>query len=228
MTQAVVHDFPVQEFPRTDLPSVPPSPAGGSTELSELSPVIERLLVGVRQEVMFLVPNYSPSALEFSTQLAELVLRRGGRLRLVLQADVADVPEVAEYAAWLGTHKVVPRVLDHVPVRALTIDRSIGMVFDGPTHRMMYTRTAVRSLCRFAELLWDRANPVPEAVASLPTRRAERILRLLAEGLTDEAVARKIGVSVRTVRNDIASTMSDMAAHSRFQAGVHAAQLGLV
>jgi DNA-binding CsgD family transcriptional regulator len=195
---------------------------------TDLSAVIERLLVGVRQELMFLVPVYRPDALEFSDQLAELVLRRGGRLRLVLQADVAEIPAVADYAKWLGTKKVVPRVVDNVPVRALTIDRSIGMVFDGPTHRMMYTRSAVRSLCQFAELLWDRANPVPDAVASLPTPRVERILRLLAEGLTDDAVARKIGVSVRTVRNDIASTMTGMSAQSRFQAGVHAAQLGLV
>jgi len=200
----------------------------GPTEIVDLTEVIERLLVGVRQEVMFLVPAYVPTALEFSTQLAEVVLRRGGRLRLVLQSDVAEVPEVAEYTAWLGTRKVVPRVLDHVPVRALTIDRSIGMVFEGLTHRMMYTRSAVRSLCRVAEMLWDRASPVPESVANLPTRRAEKILRLLADGLTDEAVARKIGVSVRTVRNDIASSMSDMSAQSRFQAGVHAAQLGLI
>lgn len=206
------------------------APIHGSlpTDIVDLGTVIERLLVGVRQEVMFLVPTYVPTALEFSASLAEEVLRRGGRLRLVLQSDVAEVPEVTEYIAWLGTRKVVPRVLDNVPVRALTIDQSIGMVFEGSTHRMMYTRSAVRSLCRFAELLWDRANPAPQSVASLPTPRAELILRLLASGLTDEAVARKIGVSVRTVRNDIASSMSDMSAQSRFQAGVHAAQLGLV
>ncbi|HEX2133801.1 MAG TPA: LuxR C-terminal-related transcriptional regulator [Actinophytocola sp.] len=197
-------------------------------DIADLGAVIERLLVGVRQEVMFLVPYYARTALEFSTTLVTELLRRGGRLRLVLQTDVASVPEVVEYTAWLGTRNVVPRLLDHVPVRALTIDQSIGMVFEGPTHRMMYTPSAVRSLCRFTELLWDRATPTPESVASLPTPRVERILRLLAGGLTDEAVARKIGVSVRTVRNDIASSMSEMSAQSRFQAGVHAAQLGLV
>ena len=206
------------------------APVQGSlpADVVDLGAVVERLLVGVRQEVMFLVPDYVPTALEFSSALVAELLRRGGRLRLVLQADVANEPAVAEYTAWLGTRNVVPRVLDHVPVRALTIDQSIGMVFEGPTHRMMYTPSAVRSLCRFTELLWDRAIPAPESVASLPTPRAERILRLLADGLTDEAVARKIGVSVRTVRNDIASSMSEMSAQSRFQAGVHAAQLGLV
>jgi DNA-binding CsgD family transcriptional regulator len=206
------------------------APVHGSlpADIVDLGAVMERLLVGVRQEVMFLVPDYVPTALEFSAALVTEVLRRGGRVRLVLQADVAEVPVVTEYAAWLGMRNVVPRVLDHVPVRALTIDQSIGMVFEGPTHRMMYTPSAVRSLCRFTELLWDRAVPAPESVASLPTPRVERILRLLADGLTDEAVARKIGVSVRTVRNDIASSMSEMSAQSRFQAGVHAAQLGLV
>lgn len=198
------------------------------TDQMDLSAVTERLLVGTLREVTFLVPGYAPDTLEFSPHLAELVLRRGGRLRLLLQSDVARRPETAEYVAWLGTRKVVPRTLDHVPTRALVIDRSVGVVLDGPAHRLMCTHAAVRSLCEFADLLWERARPVPTALANLPTPRSEKILRLLAEGLTDEAVARKLGVSVRTVRNDVAATMSDMSAHSRFQAGVHAAQLGMV
>ncbi|WP_260192025.1 response regulator transcription factor [Actinophytocola gossypii] len=86
----------------------------------------------------------------------------------------------------------------------------------------------MRSLNEFTDLLWERATPVPSAVASLPTPRSETILRLLAESLTDEAVARKLGVSVRTVRKDVATTMSDMSAHSRFQAGVYPARLGML
>ena len=197
-------------------------------EQVDLTAVAERLLVGTRHEVTFLVPRYTPGALEFAPELAELVLRRGGRLRLVLQDDVADLPEVAEHAEWLGSRKIVPRTIDYVPTRALTIDRSIGVILEGPTRRLMCTRAAVRSLCTLADLLWERATPMAESLASQPTPRAQKILELLAEGLNDEAIARKLGVSIRTVRNDVAAAMSTMSAHSRLQAGVHAAQLGLV
>lgn len=210
------------------LQQISPAVDGVHTDLIDLTAVIERLLVGARKDVIFLVPEYSANALEFSTQLIKLMLRRGGRPRYVLQENLLEVPEVVDHLAWLGARKIAPRVLEHVPTRALAIDRTIGIVFDGPTHRLMYTPGAVRSLCQFAELLWERANPAPMMTGRASKPRAELILRLLAEGLTDEAVARKIGVSVRTVRNDIAMAMNSIDAQSRFQAGVHAAQLGLV
>lgn len=61
-----------------------------------------------------------------------------------------------------------------------------------------------------------------------PPARNHVVLRLLADGLTDDAIARRIGVSVRTVRNDVAGAMTRLQARSRFQAGVRAVQLGLI
>ncbi len=192
------------------------------------SAVIERLLVGVRNEVVFLVPEYSSNALEFSRALIRLVLRSGGSARYVLQEYLLDVPEVVEHVEWLAERQIVTRVAAHVSTRAVTIDRTVGIVFDGQTHQLMYGPSAVRSLCRFAELSWQRASPVSGIGSGGSKARTELILRLLADGMTDEAVARKIGVSVRTVRNDIAMTMGSIDAQSRFQAGVHAARFGLV
>ncbi|MER5888003.1 LuxR family transcriptional regulator [Streptomyces sp. NPDC001941] len=54
------------------------------------------------------------------------------------------------------------------------------------------------------------------------------ILELLATGLKDEVVARRIGMSARTFRRHMASLMEELHAISRFQAGVAAAQAGLV
>ncbi|WP_253862724.1 helix-turn-helix domain-containing protein [Prauserella halophila] len=190
--------------------------------------MIERLLVGVRNDVVFLVPEYSSNALEFSRSLIKLMLRSGGSVRYVLQDYLLDIPEVVEHVEWLAERKVVTRVATHVSTRAVTIDRTVGIVFDGPTHRLMYRPSAVRSLCRFAELSWQRASPVAGTGSGRSKARTELILRLLADGMTDEAVARKIGVSVRTVRNDIAVAMGSIDAQSRFQAGVHAARFGLV
>jgi DNA-binding NarL/FixJ family response regulator len=50
----------------------------------------------------------------------------------------------------------------------------------------------------------------------------------MAQGFTDEAVARKLGMSVRTCRRHIAALMGSLDAVSRFQAGVRAANTTLI
>lgn len=195
-------------------------------------PSIEHLLVGIRREVLLLVPAYTPEAFEFSSPVVEGVLRRGGQLRVVWSSDFADQAPVVAFARWLGSRGVVPRVVHHVPIRALIMDRQVGVVLDDKQSELVRTPTALQSLCQFADRLWERGRPVRSATAAESAgnglTRSEMVLQLLAAGLTDEAVARRIGVSVRTVRNDVASTMNVMDARSRFQAGVRAAQLGLV
>jgi hypothetical protein len=48
----------------------------------------------------------------------------------------------------------------------------------------------------------------------------------MAAGLTDEAAAKRLGVSLRTVRRQIQALMTRLQATSRFQAGHNAAQRG--
>jgi DNA-binding NarL/FixJ family response regulator len=54
------------------------------------------------------------------------------------------------------------------------------------------------------------------------------VLRLLAAGAKDDAIARKLAVSDRTVRRLIAMLMRELAAESRFQLGLRAVRAGLV
>ncbi|MGQ4515374.1 LuxR C-terminal-related transcriptional regulator [Streptomyces sp. DW26H14] len=54
------------------------------------------------------------------------------------------------------------------------------------------------------------------------------IMNLMAQGLKDEVVARRIGVGSRTCRRHISHIMDELGASSRFQAGVVAARAGLV
>ncbi|MEU8192520.1 helix-turn-helix transcriptional regulator [Microbispora amethystogenes] len=76
---------------------------------------------------------------------------------------------------------------------------------------------ALRAL--FGEL-WARAAPIS------PHSGARQVLRLAAQGLSDDAVARRLGVSVRTVRARFAEAMAELGAQSRFHAGVEAARRG--
>ena len=56
--------------------------------------------------------------------------------------------------------------------------------------------------------------------------RHQTLLRMLAAGMTDEAIARKLGVHVRTVRRRVSELTAALRADSRFQAGVNAARAG--
>ena len=60
------------------------------------------------------------------------------------------------------------------------------------------------------------------------TQQQQVILRYLAEGETDRMIARRTGVTPRTVTRRIAEIYQELQVESRFQAGVVAHRLGLV
>lgn len=63
-------------------------------------------------------------------------------------------------------------------------------------------------------------------VAQEPTVATRRLLRLMRTGATDPAIARELGVSLRTLYRRIARLQSLLGVRSRFQLGVLAAELG--
>ncbi|CAM5486695.1 hypothetical protein SGRIM128S_07476 [Streptomyces griseomycini] len=54
----------------------------------------------------------------------------------------------------------------------------------------------------------------------------KEILRLMSQGLTDDAVRKKLGVGLRTARRMIADLMERLDARSRFEAGANAVDRG--
>jgi DNA-binding NarL/FixJ family response regulator len=61
---------------------------------------------------------------------------------------------------------------------------------------------------------------------SAPAAEDAHLLALMAAGLKDEVVARRLGLSLRTVRRRIANLMDELGADTRFQAGLEAARRG--
>ena len=124
------------------------------------------------------------------------------------------------------------RTLSQVPQAAVVFDRSLAVMFsfDGPdgmpVARRVRDRNVVRFLLDMFGQLWDSATPFAaedtgyaEAIDDLQ----QSVARLMAQGLTDEVVARRLGMSVRTCRRHIAALLQNLDAVSRFQAGVMAA-----
>jgi DNA-binding NarL/FixJ family response regulator len=58
--------------------------------------------------------------------------------------------------------------------------------------------------------------------------QARQVLTLLAAGLKDEAIARRLGTTTRTVRRLVQEAMTALDARSRFNVGVEASRRGWI
>ncbi|WP_083750826.1 response regulator transcription factor [Kribbella sp. CA-253562] len=71
-------------------------------------------------------------------------------------------------------------------------------------------------VCEVYEL--GSRRQAPSAAKELTTRQVT-IGRLMATGAKDAAIARQLGLSLRTVRSEISALIAGLGARSRFQAG---------
>lgn len=125
------------------------------------------------------------------------------------------------------------RTVRAVPQAAVVFDRALAVVVDPgdgvrpPTARPVTDPAMVRCLIDMFDVLWESASPfVPDDTGyaeDIADDFQRSIAQLMSQGLTDEAVARRLGMSVRTCRRHIAALMRSLDSVSRFQAGVQLA-----
>ncbi|MEU1285233.1 LuxR C-terminal-related transcriptional regulator [Kitasatospora sp. NPDC005856] len=218
------------------------TPLGGRERLLGLDAIqdkLEELTTRLTTEVLAVMPGGAQSAasLAASRPLDEDALRRGVRLRTVYQDSIhdADAPETLDYARWMAGLGGEVRTAPVLPPRMLVFDRSTAVVpIDPANTRAGALCTSepgiVASLVALFEQTWETAVPIADdrdGVAPLTLTTGEReLLRLLSTGLTDDAAAKRLGISVRTVRRQMAALMERLDAASRFEAGLKTAQRG--
>jgi DNA-binding NarL/FixJ family response regulator len=78
-------------------------------------------------------------------------------------------------------------------------------------------------LSRLLDRLGDRSRPGSD----LTSREAE-VLRLLAQGLSNPAIASTLGIRMATVRNHVQSVIEKLHAHSKLEAVAAAIRLGVI
>ncbi|MCX5339487.1 helix-turn-helix transcriptional regulator [Streptomyces atratus] len=100
-------------------------------------------------------------------------------------------------------------------------------------HHIAVQRSALLDgLIGVFESYWQMAVPLPAGdepmgdVGAAPTDDARQLLTYLSGGLTDEFIARELGVSERTVARRIARLQEVLGAQTRFQLGVQASRRG--
>jgi len=79
-----------------------------------------------------------------------------------------------------------------------------------------------------AEGLVAARTAPPGALAEELTPRESEVLQLLADGLTNRAIAQELGISEHTVKFHVNAILGKLAAQSRTEAVVRASRLGLI
>lgn len=163
-------------------------------------------------------------------------LARGTDVRAIYGAEVLRNPMALEVVQKCIAHGERSRVFPGVPMNLMiSDDRFALMVVRVPTERIadgivVHPSDLLDTLTGIFEAFWRLAVPV--SASTTPSRvdkestETKRLLTNLAAGLTDQAIARDLDVSERTVRRRISQLQELLGAQTRFQLGVQASRHG--
>jgi len=169
----------------------------------------------------------------FDGELAQ----RGVKIRAIYQNSIKSDRRNVDYARWLVSLGGEVRCAPVIPLRLVLIDQDIAVVMHKqpnlPFEMFIIREPGILApLLTLFDISWEAAEPIElpnadvEEVDDGPSSQESALLQLLAGGSTDEAAAKKLGVSVRTVRRMMADLMERLGASSRFEAGHRATRRG--
>ena len=120
--------------------------------------------------------------------------------------------------------------LDEVELRAAVVSGASGIV---PGDAALATLVDVVARVRIGERVLPRIPVADEASAASGVDRALRpvelrVLELMADGLTNEAIAEELGIAARTVKTHVQNLIVRLAARDRTSTVARALRLGLI
>ncbi|MDQ3576117.1 MAG: helix-turn-helix transcriptional regulator [Actinomycetota bacterium] len=124
------------------------------------------------------------------------------------------------------------RVTSAIPAEVLIVDRRLAIIHvpEWSTGPVLHRHPAVvKTTVDLFERVWRSATPIDHfngTDSAELTPREQFLLSLLADGVTDDAAAKRLGVSVRTIRRIIAELKDRFGANNRFQLGIEATNRG--
>ena len=193
-----------------------------------------------QHELLSVAPGrLPPTRIDARTRVANVYsARRGIKTRALYQHIALRDRATRAYLNELASNGARIRFAPSLPGRSLVVDRTAALLplpTDDPSkHGLAIVRdpNVIAWVVATFEQLWSESVPLEDLInrqqqddTELDETRAA-ILRLMAEGEKDEAISRRLSISVRTCRRHIADYMAQVGASSRFQAGVIAARAG--
>ncbi|MCL3992236.1 LuxR C-terminal-related transcriptional regulator [Streptomyces lavenduligriseus] len=209
-------------------------------EMPRLAPVSEEpgreLVLSARREVwVALAPPPSLACLkDAEAQFADLT-SQGVALRALYPSTVLAVDGGAEHLERTAELGVECRMVDIQQVFTAVVDQEFVFMAAGlrpgeEGETVFRAPQDVALLRQSFEQTWRSARRVHPGSRARQRLTAEQLtmLRLMSSGVKDEKIARLLGVSSRTLSRLMAGAMEELEARSRFEAGVRAAELGLL
>ena len=227
--QELAADFP--EASRTQPEDLVEVVVGGravATRFAQLGRQIEKEMLVLDR------PPYAQEPAEENEAETE-ALQRDVSVRGIYAPEAFEVPGAYEQAVRAVEAGEQARVHADVPMKLVVIDEAVAMLpmtSSGGVDSalVVHAPMVVTALVQLFELLWRQASPLPDwgdppgAVEEGPDLA---LLALLATGMKDEAIARELGISARTLGRRMAQLLEDLGVRTRFQAGVQAGRRGL-
>jgi DNA-binding CsgD family transcriptional regulator len=158
------------------------------------------------------------------------------RCRAIYETKCAEHPigvKTIEAAVRAGEQA---RLLPRVGMKMKLADEAMALLPLTPTGMsgalLVRSPVIVGALREYFELLWERAVPFGAASTDAPssplTETQQAALSLLGQGLPDEVIARRMKLSVNTVRRHITAIREALGVDTRFAAGAAAVRRGWI
>ncbi|WP_405898593.1 LuxR C-terminal-related transcriptional regulator [Streptomyces sp. NBC_00727] len=192
----------------------------------------------VRKEILTLQPGSTRPLHKLQIALAGTLptADRGVRVRHIYQHSARYGPDLKAYVAQLPSDLLQVRTMEQAIGRLMIFDRDVAYLpADVESTAALEIRhpAVVRYLAQLYETLWAGATPFAQPLRSAAphtsvTAVQQSIARLLIEGNTDQNIAEKLGISIRTCRAHIAKLMATFGATTRTHLGALLIRSGVV
>ncbi|MGW7413559.1 helix-turn-helix transcriptional regulator [Streptomyces sp. NPDC054863] len=205
--------------------------------LSEVRAALNRASEQCVEDMITVQPGgtRTPEVLQDALARDSELLARGVRMRTLYHHTARFNGPSQAYVATVSALGGQYRTAHQLCGRMVIFDRRTAFL---PDHRGTLGAVVVREpsivhfLCELFEQAWSQAKPFSDAandgLEAVAKDLDRTLLQLLATGLKDETIARRLGMSLRTTRKHIADIMQTLGAESRFQAGAAVAIAGLL
>ncbi|WP_322919143.1 LuxR C-terminal-related transcriptional regulator [Nocardioides renjunii] len=170
---------------------------------------------------------------------------RGVAIRVVLDTAVLAEPGAVEEAEDSLRNGLQVRVVDVLPIKLVIADAELALVplglGGGPGAVLLQRSGLLAALDALFESTWRHAYPLvlpdhaddpdgaplgPDRPEAGPTALDRQVLSLMLAGVSDQAVASQLGLSLRTVQRRLRHLQDLAGVRSRIQLGWYAARHG--
>ncbi|MGW4771537.1 TrmB family transcriptional regulator sugar-binding domain-containing protein [Nocardia sp. NPDC004278] len=194
---------------------------------------LHQLIQNTSEEVIVAVSNPSMTGRHHGLEqlLIEGLVPNGRQVRLLRSSGYARSRASVPDSAAIRPHiRIAVGEFDNTVI----VDRKISVVWssaDDSTRRgfVVDEPAMTAAIRRYTLTLWNSSAMIlPGSQPYIPALddASIAVMTALNTGMTDEAAARTLSVSVRTYRRYIAEAMTQLGVTTRFQLGVRAAELG--